>query len=207
VAFAGSSFLQCPLTIDYAAFTMTLDDIYAGIIPRGGTDIEQALYKAMESFDEQATSDKAILLITDGEMHGETNERLTKALKEADIRVFALGVGTPDGELIPVTDDKGTVSFLKDNKGHVVKSSLNEGLLETLALDTEGMYVRSLAGDFGLDRIIEQGLAPLQRADLDSRMLKHYEERFPIPLALALLLLGLESALGRATKNEHEARS
>lgn len=69
VPFAGSSLLQCPLTIDYAAFTMTLDDLYSGIIPRGGTAIEQALRQAIESFPADGTADRVILLITDGEDH------------------------------------------------------------------------------------------------------------------------------------------
>ncbi|HKL22952.1 MAG TPA: VWA domain-containing protein, partial [Tichowtungia sp.] len=159
VAFAGSSFLQCPVTIDYAAFTMMLDDLYAGIIPRGGTAIEQALRTAVDSFDEESDADRVIILITDGEDHEGDALSLTKLLKGETIRLYSIGVGTPEGELIPAQSG----GYIKDSQGRVVKSSINETLLEQLARETGGFYVRSAPGDFGLDRIYKQGISTLQR--------------------------------------------
>lgn len=184
VAFAGSSFLQCPVTIDYAAFTMMLDDLYAGIIPRGGTAIEQALKTAVDSFDTDADADRVIILITDGEdLEGNALD-MAEQLKKQGIKLFSIGVGTLDGDLIPTSE-----GYVKDSQGQVVKSSLNEGLLEKLARETGGFYVRSAPGDFGLDRIYNLGISSLQRGEQETRLAKVYEERYGWFAAAALLLL------------------
>ena len=195
IAFSGSSYLQCPLTIDYAAFLMTLEDLYAGIIPRGGTAMTQALRRAMDSFEEHSGADQAIIMITDGEDHEGNVLELVNALKKENIKVFTLGVGTLDGELIPIDDVQGKSGFLKDKQGRVIKTSLQEGLLQQLALATGGAYVRSAPGDFGLQRLVHEGLASLNRSVLESRMVKEYEDRFVWFLLCALIMLVLEAVL------------
>jgi len=184
VAFAGSSFLQCPATIDYAAFTMMLDDIYAGIIPRGGTAIEQALKKTADSFDKKSEADRVIILITDGEDHEGNPMRMAEQLRKDNIKLFCIGVGTLEGELVPAAE-----GYVKNPQGQVVKSALNEGLLEKLASETGGFYVRSAPGDFGLDRIYKLGISGLQRNEQETRLAKVYEERFGWFAAAALLFL------------------
>lgn len=196
VAFAGSSFLQCPVTVDYAAFTMMLDDLYAGIIPRGGTAIAQALETAADSFEKNSEADKVIILITDGEDHEGDPLKMIENLKKDNIRLYSIGVGTPEGELIPA---KGG-GYLKDSQGHVVKSTINEKLLEQLARETGGFYVRSAPGDFGLDRIYKQGISTLQRDEQDTRLAKIYEERFGWFAAAALLFLLIESLITGKSK-------
>lgn len=184
VAFAGSSFLQCPATADYAAFNMMLNDLYAGIIPRGGTAIGQALETARESFDTDRAADRVIILITDGEDHEGNPMHTAEKLRDENIKLFCIGVGTTDGELIPSQN-----GYVKDNAGRVVKSSLNETLLEQLARTTGGFYVRSAPGDFGLDRIYKLGIAGLQRAEQETRLARVYEERTVWFAAAALLFL------------------
>jgi Ca-activated chloride channel family protein len=184
VAFAGSSFLQCPVTIDYAAFTMMLDDLYAGIIPRGGTAIEQALKTAADSFDTKSDADRVIILITDGEDHEGDPMRMAEQFRKDNIKLFSIGVGSIEGELVPTKD-----GYVKNEQGQVVKSSLNETLLEKLARETGGFYVRSAPGDFGLDRIYKLGLSGLQRDEQETRLAKVYEERFVWFAAAALLFL------------------
>lgn len=198
IAFAGDAFLQCPATIDYAAFRMMLDDTYAGIVPVGGTDLYQALDKSIESFSEETAADKVIILISDGEGHTGDPLTLLPRLKEQKIRVYAIGVGTLEGELIQTSD-----GFVKDNSGNVVKSSLNEGMLAQIARETGGFYVRSAPGDFGLERVYRQGIAELQREEHESRMAKLWTERFPWFLGLALLLLLIEASI-RPVKNSRE---
>ncbi|NKB22969.1 MAG: VWA domain-containing protein [Kiritimatiellae bacterium] len=200
IPFAGGSFLQCPLTIDYAAFLMTLDDVYAGIIPRGGTAIAQALKKAIESFEESRSSDQAIILITDGEDHEALSSSLINELKKERIKVFIVGVGTLEGELIPIKADHGGLAFLKNRRGEVVKTALQEGPLEELAVETGGIYVRSVPGDFGLDRIVEQGLSHLKRDEQESQTIKAYEERFLWFLIPAFILLLLETTLSERVR-------
>ncbi|HEY5621991.1 MAG TPA: VWA domain-containing protein [Pontiella sp.] len=196
VAFSGSAFLQCPATVDYAAFLMMLDDVYAGIVPVGGTDLFRALETAMESFEssEETQADKVIILISDGEGHTGDPLALLPELKKHNIRVFSIGVGTKEGELIQTAE-----GFVKDRAGNVIKSSLNETVLERIAFETGGFYVRSAPGDFGLERVYREGLAQLQREDRESRMSKMWTERFQWPLGLAIILLVIEAGT-RPTK-------
>lgn len=193
IPFAGASFLQCPLTIDYAAFLMTLDDVYIGIIPRGGTAIAATLKTAIDAFEESNAADRVVLLITDGEDHEDDPLSLVPSLVENNIRVFAIGVGSPDGDLIPVTARDGRASFLKDREGNVVKSRLQEDVLRDLALQTDGLYVRAVGGDLGIDTLIEQGLAGLTRDESESRRIKTHVDRYAWFVGGALLLLAAES--------------
>lgn len=193
VVFSGSAFLQCPLTIDYAAFLMLLDDVYCGIIPRGGTAIEQGLRAAIRAFENSGEADRVILLVSDGEDHEGNPLALLEELKQKKIRVYAIGIGSPEGELLPAPEEQGG-TFFKDREGRVVKSALNETILERLALETGGMYVRATPSDFGAHRIYEQSLIHLKRDERESQLLKVYEERFPWFIGLSLLLLAIEAA-------------
>ncbi len=195
IPFAGSSYLFCPLTADYPAFLMMLDDVRPGLIPRGGTAIEQALRLAINSFDDDRISDRVILLITDGEDHEGNPLNLVDTLRNKGIRVFAVGVGTPEGDLIPMTDERGQTFFMRDREGSIVRTRLQEDVLERLATRTGGMYIRATATDFGLERIYEEGIAPLQRELMESEMILVHEERFVLFLAVALILLFIESMI------------
>lgn len=207
VPFAGSSVLQCPLTADYAAFMMTLDDIYAGIIPRGGTAIEQALGTAVAAFfpankavlPDEGT-DRVILLITDGEDHEGNPLDLVPLLKEKGIRVYTIGIGTLEGELVP--GENG--GYFKDRQEQIVKSSLNEDVLQELALATGGTYVRSAPGDTGLERVFQESIKGLRRSEHEARTIKIYEDRFPWFLVAALLLLAGEALLADRRPSQKE---
>ncbi|WP_372845952.1 VWA domain-containing protein [Pontiella sp.] len=192
VAFAGDAFLQCPATIDYAAFLMMLEDIYAGIVPVGGTDLYRALEESIENFEkaEETQSDKVIVLISDGEGHTGDPMALLPKLKEEKIRVFTIGVGTKEGTPIQTSD-----GWIKNKAGNVISSALNEKTLERIAFETGGFYVRSAPGDFGLERVYQQGIAELQREDREARMSKSWTERFQWFAGAALLLLVLEAAI------------
>ena len=198
VPFAGSSILQCPLTIDYAAFAMTLDDVYSGIIPKGGTAIEQALRTAVAAFPKDGTADRVILLITDGEDHEGDPLALLPELKEKGIRVYTIGIGTLEGEMVPADDGQG--GYFKDRQGQIVKTALKEDVLQKLALGTGGTYVRSAPGDTGLERVFNESIANPKRSEQENRTAKIYEERFVWPIAAALLLLAWEALLSDRRK-------
>ncbi|MGA2138146.1 MAG: VWA domain-containing protein [Verrucomicrobiia bacterium] len=193
VAFAGTAFVQCPLTVDYEAFRLTLKDADTRIIPRGGTAIGTAIRTALKAFEAGEGRDRAIVLITDGE---ETESDALAAADEAakaGVKMYAIGVGTAEGELIPVREDGKPMEFLKDREGKVVKSRLDEETLKQLALKTGGIYVRSAAGDFGIDTIYDKGIAQLQRKEYEARLQKQYFERFQWPLGIAFALLVVEA--------------
>lgn len=192
IAFAGTAFVQCPLTIDYEACRLALKDADPHIIPRGGTAIGPAIRTALKAFEAGEGRDRAIVLITDGE---ETEPDALAAVDEAakaGVRIYAIGVGSVEGELIPVREDGKAMEFLKDNEGKVVKSRLDEETLKQLALKTQGIYVRSAAGDFGMETVYEKGIAQLQRKEYEEQLQKKYFERFQWPLGIGLLLLVME---------------
>ena len=203
VPFAGSSLLQCPLTIDYAAFAMTLDDVYSGIIPRGGTAIAQALRTAIAAFPADGAADRVILLVTDGEDHEGDPLGLLPELKEKNIRVYTIGIGTLEGEMVPGADSQG--AYFKDRQSQIVKTVLKEDVLQKLALGTGGTYVRSAPGDTGLERVFNESINSLKRAEQETRTAKIYEERFVWPILAALLLLAGEALLADRRKSNAEA--
>ncbi len=196
IAFEGNSFLQCPLTLDYGAFARALNAVNTGIIPRGGTSIGKAIETALTAFEGKAKKYKALILITDGEDHeGDPVTAAVEAAKQG-VKIFCVGVGTRNGELIPVVAENGNRSFLKDRNGQVVKSQLDETTLQKVALTTGGGYVHASGAEYGLDVIYNEKIATMEKRDLESKLQKRYEERYQIPAAIVLGLLCLEAFFG-----------
>lgn len=200
IAFSGTAFLQCPLTVDYNGFLLALDDLSAATIPRGGTSISSAIKTAMDAYKGGEKKYKVLIIITDGEDHeGDPVQAAEEAGKEG-IKIYCIGIGTTEGELVQLTDESGRKSFLKDREGNIVKSRLNEAVLQKIALGTGGIYVRSSGAEFGLELIYDDRLSKMEKRDIKQKMNKLYHERFQIPLAVALLLLLAESFIGEARK-------
>lgn len=201
VAFAGTAFLQCPLTVDDEAFRQSVMLLQPGIIPQGGTALAEAIRTSLTAFKNDENNPKVIILITDGEDHEELVGELAQRAVKSDVRLFTLGVGTPEGELLPLKDEKGGASYVKDEGGDVVKSRLNEELLKEIATTGRGFYL-PLRGARTMDTLYERGLAPLlgefSLATLKSgdkkpvRVMRHYVERFQWPLGFGILLLVVE---------------
>jgi Ca-activated chloride channel family protein len=192
IAFSGSAFLQCPLTVDYNGFMLSLDNLSVDIIPRGGTSISNAIKEAIKSYEGGLKKYKVLVLITDGEDHEGNPLEAAEEAREEGIKIFCIGIGTKEGELIPITDERGRRVFLKDRNGNVIKTRLDEATLQKIALNTGGSYVRASGAEFGLDLIYEKKLSKMEKRELKARMQKRYEDRFQIPLFLAIMLLLLE---------------
>ena len=195
IAFAGDAFLVCPLTEDYSGFMLSLDDLGIDTVPRGGTNIGRAIEEAIKGYKDTPAKYKVVIVITDGENLEGDPIAVAKKAKKQGIKVYCIGVGTKEGELVQVPDGRGGMEFLKDNKGNFVKSRLNERLLERIALITGGVYVKSSGANFGLDLIYKKELSKLEKRDIESRLEKRYHERFQIPLAIALVLLVVDTCL------------
>ena len=146
VAFAGTAFLQSPLTLDDQAFRQGVDALNVGIIPQGGTALSAAIHTSIEAFEKNNDNHKVLVLFTDGEDHDADTETLAAAKEaaEAGLHIFTVGVGTKEGELLRVKDDQGNYSFIKDEDGNVVKSHLNETLLR-LKIATRSQWFLSSA--------------------------------------------------------------
>ena len=195
VAFSGAAYTQCPLTLDYGALMMFLNVLHPENLPHPGTDLGAAVLGAIKAFDPKSETDKVILLITDGE---DNEDRGLDAAREAarkGIKIFVFGMGDPAGGPIPASNGRG--GFVKDDKGELVLSKLDEAGLQEMAAVTGGEYVRSMAGDLDLDLLYFDGIK--QKTDaavVKSGKIKVHEERFFIFAAAAFLFLLLEGMIG-----------
>jgi len=194
VAFAGTAFLQCPLTLDEEAFRQSVQALDTTIIPQGGSALAESIRTALTAFEKEEDNHKVLVLFTDGEDHEEGALEAAKEAAQAGLRIFTIGVGTAEGELLRVTDAKGNSDFLKDDQGNAVKSRLNEGLLRGIATAANGFYL-PLRGANVIETLYERGLAPLPKADISTKFIRRFHERFQWPLALGLVLLALEMFL------------
>jgi len=195
VAFAGSAFVQCPLTLDYEAFTESLRAVKVGIIPKGGTALAEALKAGIDAFEGHQGKYEALILITDGEDHEGQIDDAAKLAAEKGIKIYTVGIGTPDGELIPITA-AGQQTFLKDRQGRVVKSRLDDETLKKIATATSGAYVHADGPSLGLDVVYTDYLGRMEKRELKSAMERRFEERFQIPLLVAVILLAVEPLVG-----------
>lgn len=202
VAFSGTSFLQCPLTVDFNAFSSTLDALNTGVIPRGGTDIGEAILTARNAFKSGSAGKKVLIIITDGENHEGDPIAQTKAALKDGIVVYTIGIGSPEGEIIVIQDEYGNGSYLKDKAGNVVKSFLNEGMLKGMAQTGQGSYVRASGFSLGLEELYQTRIAGLTKSEINSKWRKDYVDRYQIPLLLAILLLTIEFCSGYRLKSE-----
>src|SRR5438477_5777487 len=192
--FAGAAFLQCPLTLDEQAFRQSVEALDVGIIPVGGTALTEVIETAKIDYKEEGDNFKVLVLFTDGEDHDSgANETAEKAAR-VGMRIFTVGVGTPNGELLRVIDESGATSYIKDDQGNVVKSRLDEELLRKIASATGGFYLPLRAAN-AMATLYEQGLAPLPKSESSSRLIQRYHERFQWPLALAIAALLAEMLL------------
>ena len=203
IAFAGSAFLECPLTIDRTSLFGILDEVDTSSIPVGGTNIEKALDTAMESFRAAEGGYKAIVLVTDGdELQGNSDAVIGK-LKDLKVPLFAVGIGNPKKPgLIQIRDKKGKKTFLRDSNGKLVKSKLNEPALKKLAKATDGIYLRSTATNPGMKELVT-GVDKLIPEKYKTGKTQRALERFQIPLSIAVFLLLIWFSVGEI-KNEEK---
>lgn len=201
VAFAGSAFLQCPLTLDYDAFAGALQAVDENTIAVPGTDVGRALDEAYRGMNKKSRR-KLVVLVTDGEDLEKTGVKAAESLATNGVVVFTIGVGTPSGSEIHVLNRVGQPELLRDAKGEVVRSRLDERTLQAIAKATRGNYYPlGVRGD-GLERV-RLAIESLNRA----AGLTHTRgiERFHVPVALALVFMVIESLIG--TRRRKEAAS
>lgn len=205
IAFSGDAYLACPLTSDYSGFNLSLDDLTVGSIQRGGTNICLAIREAMRAYEGAASPHKILILITDGENHEKDPvQDAGAAKKEKNIHIYTIGIGTPEGELVPLKDDTGALSFVKDKKGLVIKSRLEETLLQKISEVSDGRYVRATPTEFGLDLLYEKPMAAFEKKVYENKSIAIRQERFQLFLAIAFILFFLETLLAQNYSKRHD---
>jgi Ca-activated chloride channel family protein len=205
VAFAGDAFLECPLTIDNTAFQQSVQALDVSSIPQGGTAIAEAINTALTAFKEK-DHHRVLVLMTDGEDNDSEAGALEAAKNAAKegLKIFTIGIGTAAGDLIRVTDANGNSDYVRDEQGNVVKSHLNEPLLQQIAAATGGFYL-PLRGADTINTLYERGLEPLPKSEGSEKLLKRYHEQFQWPLGAAILLLLAEIFLPERKKSKAQS--
>lgn len=205
VAFAGSAFLQCPLALDPEAFRQSVQSLDTEIIPEAGTALAEAIREARQGFNRESGASRVILVLTDGEDHEPGALEAVREAAAEGIRVFTLGVGSADGDLLRSTDPYGNPVFVRDESGNPVKSRLNEELLRELAEAGRGFY-SNLAEPQAMRSLYDRGIGVLPKGDFAGGKVRQAHERFQWPLAVAAVLLLFEILFPEARRSRRMRR-
>jgi Ca-activated chloride channel family protein len=184
VLFSGTAFVQSPLSSDYEILNEFLPMLEPGYLPAGGSDYEALLHAAAESFGANGTSDRFLIILSDGEATDEKWREQIPALKEKGIRVIGLGVGTSNGSMIP----DGAGGFVKDERGAVVMSKLENATLQELAKETNGTY-EDASTWVDIAQLLQGTVEAGQAGSFKKEMRVRLAERYQWALAPALLSL------------------
>jgi Ca-activated chloride channel family protein len=197
VAFAGNAFLQTPPTLDYSAFRENLDSIGQTSISRGGSDIGRAIREAAKAFPKD-NNFKVVILLTDGEDQEQQAIDTAREVAKDGIKIYTIGIGTPEGEYLKVRNAQGSEEFIRDSSGQPVRSQLDERTLQEIAQLTGGSYSR--LSDQSLNTLYNSVLATLPREERESELQEARIERYQWALSAACILLVLEIFIRRRSK-------
>jgi Ca-activated chloride channel family protein len=206
IAFAGRAFVQAPLTIDYDAALEAIRDLDTKTIPEGGTNISEAIALAERTYGKSAIGNRALVIFTDGEELSGDAIKTAKAAADAGVRIFTVGVGTPEGSLIPFSGGEEGTAFVKDAKGQVVKSKLDEKRLREIAQTTGGFYLHLENGPRTMQQLFGEGIAKLQAGEIDERLSRQPIERYEWPLGAAIVALSMSMLIGERKRVRALAR-
>ena len=197
IVFAGTSFVQLPITSDYVSAKMFLNSISTESIPIQGTAIGDAISTAVRGFSAQSEHSRAIIVITDGENHEDDAVAAAKQAAEAGINVYTIGVGSADGQPIPMNGE-----LLKDKDGNIVVTRLDEETLRKVASAGGGAYVHAGNDEFGLTPIISD-IRKMEDEEYNSVVFEEYNEQFMYFLGIALVFFVLEMLVGDRRARRH----
>ena len=197
IVFAGNSFVQLPITTDYVSAKMFLGSISTDSVPIQGTAIGDAINTAIRSFSAQSEKSRAIIIITDGENHEDDPVAAATQAAEMGIRVFTIGVGSPEGKPIPMDGE-----LLKDKDGNIVVTRLDESILQEVAKAGKGVYVRAGNSEFGLNPVIDD-IRKMEDEKYNSIVFEEYDEQFMYFLAMALFFFIIEMLIGDRRSKRH----
>ncbi len=190
IVFAGDAYTQLPITSDYNSAKLFLNSVSPQIVPKQGTAVGAAINLASRSFTPNGESNKAIVVITDGENHEDDAVAAAKSAQDAGIVVHAIGMGLPQGSPIPVLVN-GQKDYLKDRDGKVVITKLDEKRLEQIASAGKGIYVRANNAQIGLNALFDE-INKMEKQEMESRVYSEYDDQFQYFFAAGLFLILLE---------------
>lgn len=189
IIFAGDAYVQLPITTDYLTARNFVERISPSQVTKQGTNIAAAIDLASSAFSSGSNGSRVVILVTDGENHEEDVEAAAQRAAAKGVKIYTIGIGTPEGAPISIGDD-----FIRDEKGEIVVSKLDEASLQRVAALTEGAYIRATSASMGVQEIVDM-VNRMEKAKLSTEIFEEYDEKYPIPLIAALVVLLLEFAL------------
>ena len=196
IIFAGEAYVQLPITTDYSSAKLFLESIGTDIVPVQGTAIGKAIDLALRSFDFENGTSKAIIVITDGENHEDDALGAAANALENDVYVHTIGMGSENGAPLPVYQNGRQIGFRKDNNNNTIVSKLNEKMLQEIAAEGNGTYVRATNANAGLSIIMEE-INKMEKKEFGSKVYKNYDDRFQLFLIAALVLIIIEFVISK----------
>jgi len=200
IVFAGQAYVQLPITTDYGAAKLFINNVNTNTVNVQGTAIGNAIDLAMESFDMESQTSKAIIIISDGENHEDDALKAARKANELGIIVHTIGMGSEDGAPIPLYRGKQQIGFKRDKSGNTVVTKLNETMLADVANAGGGQFIRATNADAGLDYVFDE-IEKMETTEFGTKVYTDYEDRFQYPLALALIFLLLDILIGNNQSN------
>lgn len=199
LVFAGDAYIQLPVTADYASAKMFLSSIGPDIVPKQGTAIGAAINLGVRAFSPQNTGSRAMIIITDGENHEDDPVSAAKEAAKADVTIYTVGIGSPEGGPIPINTG-GQIEYLTDRDGKTVITRLDEKILKDIASATGGKYIRATNAGLGLNEIYGD-IGKMKKGDTGGKVFTEYNDQFQYFAGAAFLLLLIEYLImGRKNK-------
>jgi Ca-activated chloride channel family protein len=191
IVFSGAAMWQCPMTYDYKALKMFLQNVEVGSLPMGGTQISDAIILASKAVEKEISNGKVLVLISDGEDHDSKIKEAINEAKKTDLKIITIGIGTLAGSPIPIKDENSTVKdYVRDIQGQVVISKINSTLLKNVADETDGKYFDVSGKDISVD--LSKAVKDLEKNKSEVSQKGNKIDRFQIFLFMALVLLFVE---------------
>jgi len=194
ILFSGSAYIQCPLTRDFSAFYMYLDQVDTESISSGTTSMDKAIKLALATFKNISTNkkDKILIILTDGEDFSSDLQGLKKEISDENLHIFSIGIGTKEGAPIPLYDDElKQIGHQLDQHNNVVISKLNEGILSALSAQSNGYYVSSTNENDDLEKILTK-IEFFEKQKFNDKKISNYEEQYPYFILMSFICLLLE---------------
>lgn len=186
IIFAGDAYVQLPITSDYLTARNFVERISSSQISRQGTAIGAAIDLAASAFSSQSGSSRVVILVTDGENHEDDPVAAAERAAEKGIKIYTIGIGTPEGAPISIGDD-----FIRDENDEIVVSKLDETTLQRIAALTGGAYIRATSASVGVQEIVDK-INSVAKSRFTTEIFEEYEELYHVPLLLALMVLCIE---------------
>lgn len=188
VGYAGSAYPVLPMTTDYSIAKMYLQSMTTDMVSSQGTAFNDAIKLSVDYFDIKDTS-KLIVLVSDGEDHGESAAEAIEMAKEKGVRILTIGVGTEQGALIPLKDNRGKIaSYKKDQNGENVRTKLYPEVLQNIATKTKSKYIVGASTKQVVEEV-KKGLDKIEKTEFESQQIADFESQYQWFLGLGFLLL------------------